>query len=1146
MSGVGSFFASIDPGPAIKSVGQTIESGVREIGKGAEGLGREVGKVGQAAIDDPIGTTLKVAAIATQQYWALPLISAGTVIANGGSIEQAAISAGISAAAMAVSAGISQGLDTAFANELTSSIGDASLTASNTLADGTIQHVFSDGSTILQGLDGAITTTAATVAPSIASQLPAGVLQSINTAMANAGGSAAMTALQGGDLSEILMSGVSSGAGSFAGTQTNAQLKNLGINDKVAQVLGKTTGAAAKGAVLGQDANQIFNTALVNNIVQTSLSEAGRSLKNTEVAKGLTKNLNEAIQPFKDSVNNTKQSFLDQAKKLTDLQVETDSKAKSLIEQSDTIKAEAQTYAGDTLKSAEINATKAYDTAVSSFNEYKTESDKFNAVVKKYEEAKAANNVELANQYADEANALIPAVNAATEKYNADYNVYDVAKTDFETKNETYLGYVKKLTDLNDEYVAAYKSVDDQLAIVKENADGFNASVEEMQNTLNTTAKNVEDAYTKASDYSPIAKSTFEKLYGESGDLTRAENLSEQVNLLQPDSQRMYEFSTNFGLRPEDALEFAPDVSKMSLVAAQTFYDSLAQNPDATSAFNTANKINSLSDAEQDSFYNAKLKGLDTTQALDVASNFAGRSKEQQDIYIDTIKSGLGSDLASIFSAAQGLTGSGTQLQDINDVNLAKLKTEEAKNAYKYYTYGGIDNAQALEMAKGQDDAILAQGTGTQGAGTSGSYLPPSTGNINISGTPVYADINASGFDVSKLPPGYSLATSSQAQDPTSGAFYDEKLNAWVLPSPQSFLPDSEADIPPDYNLVAPSGTKGNQGAVTGQGNNYVPGKPAVEVDYYQDLIDKLFTSPGSKAKTIATKTAPVGGGGGGGGGTTPGGIGPGGEGPGTPGPGTPGPGTPGPGTPGPGTPGPGGTGTGGTGGTGTGGFGIGGIGGGGFTIPGGMYGMYGLTGQDQTGGIKNLTAGLTERMDYNLSGLPSDQDMVNPMYNAPQIIPQMATGGSTYDPFSTTDTAGKSAISGALTPSLTKAQINYILTGLPDYLQGRAAGGHIEGHNPEFYSEGGLNSLENRYVKGAGDGTSDDVPAMLANGEFVIPADVVSKLGNGSNDAGANVLDEFLQVIREHAQRHNPKELPPDSKGALAYLEEAQQRAEA
>jgi hypothetical protein len=68
----------------------------------------------------------------------------------------------------------------------------------------------------------------------------------------------------------------------------------------------------------------------------------------------------------------------------------------------------------------------------------------------------------------------------------------------------------------------------------------------------------------------------------------------------------------------------------------------------------------------------------------------------------------------------------------------------------------------------------------------------------------------------------------------------------------------------------------------------------------------------------------------------------------------------------------------------------------------------------------------------------------------------------------------------------------------------------------------------------------------MLANGEFVIPADVVSKLGNGSNDAGANVLDEFLSTIREHAQKHNPKELPPDSKGPLAYLAEANKKARA
>jgi hypothetical protein len=98
------------------------------------------------------------------------------------------------------------------------------------------------------------------------------------------------------------------------------------------------------------------------------------------------------------------------------------------------------------------------------------------------------------------------------------------------------------------------------------------------------------------------------------------------------------------------------------------------------------------------------------------------------------------------------------------------------------------------------------------------------------------------------------------------------------------------------------------------------------------------------------------------------------------------------------------------------------------------------------------------------------------------------------------------------------------------------AAEGGLMGHNPEFYSEGGA-SLANRYVKGAGDGTSDSIPAMLASGEFVIPADVVSSLGNGDNDAGAQVLDKFMLTIRKHKRNADPKGLPPDSRGALEYL---------
>jgi hypothetical protein len=74
------------------------------------------------------------------------------------------------------------------------------------------------------------------------------------------------------------------------------------------------------------------------------------------------------------------------------------------------------------------------------------------------------------------------------------------------------------------------------------------------------------------------------------------------------------------------------------------------------------------------------------------------------------------------------------------------------------------------------------------------------------------------------------------------------------------------------------------------------------------------------------------------------------------------------------------------------------------------------------------------------------------------------------------------------------------------------ADGGSIGG-----YSDGG------RMLKGPGDGMSDSIPAMigkrqparLADGEFVVPADVVSHLGNGSTDAGAKKLYSMMDKIR-------------------------------
>jgi hypothetical protein len=132
--------------------------------------------------------------------------------------------------------------------------------------------------------------------------------------------------------------------------------------------------------------------------------------------------------------------------------------------------------------------------------------------------------------------------------------------------------------------------------------------------------------------------------------------------------------------------------------------------------------------------------------------------------------------------------------------------------------------------------------------------------------------------------------------------------------------------------------------------------------------------------------------------------------------------------------------------------------------------------------------------------------------------------------------------------PGILRGNTDYTLPGYPFgqlYRLGMAEGGSTNTeHNPEFFSEGGLNTLDNTYVNGKGDGTSDSIPAMLANGEFVIPADVVSSLGNGSNDSGAKVLDEFLKTIRTHKRNANPKKLPPDSKGALGYLLEAKKQA--
>jgi len=87
---------------------------------------------------------------------------------------------------------------------------------------------------------------------------------------------------------------------------------------------------------------------------------------------------------------------------------------------------------------------------------------------------------------------------------------------------------------------------------------------------------------------------------------------------------------------------------------------------------------------------------------------------------------------------------------------------------------------------------------------------------------------------------------------------------------------------------------------------------------------------------------------------------------------------------------------------------------------------------------------------------------------------------------------------------------------GMGGYGMGHAAGGSIS-HLGD-YSDGG------RLLRGPGDGVSDSIPAMigkkqparLADGEFVVPARIVSELGNGSTEAGARKLYAMMDRIQK------------------------------
>jgi hypothetical protein len=109
------------------------------------------------------------------------------------------------------------------------------------------------------------------------------------------------------------------------------------------------------------------------------------------------------------------------------------------------------------------------------------------------------------------------------------------------------------------------------------------------------------------------------------------------------------------------------------------------------------------------------------------------------------------------------------------------------------------------------------------------------------------------------------------------------------------------------------------------------------------------------------------------------------------------------------------------------------------------------------------------------------------------------------------------------------------------------AAGGGMMG----YAMGGGLGSLGSysdggRLLKGPGDGVSDSIPATigrkqqparLADGEFVIPARIVSELGNGSTDAGAKKLYAMMDRVQRARGKTTGKNKVAANSRADKYL---------
>jgi len=188
--------------------------------------------------------------------------------------------------------------------------------------------------------------------------------------------------------------------------------------------------------------------------------------------------------------------------------------------------------------------------------------------------------------------------------------------------------------------------------------------------------------------------------------------------------------------------------------------------------------------------------------------------------------------------------------------------------------------------------------------------------------------------------------------------------------------------------------------------------------------------------------------------------------------------------------------------------------------------------------GIASLATGLYGAMGGNKPSTPPGwRGIINPnaltatrtQLEQPKYVPYSGEAMMGRKRFSDTTYGPTPTINPAITPIVAPAVPETAAPPPPPLEQGNSGFDGSAG-----MAAGGLMGLAHggRYLKGATDGMADKLDtdidgkqaAKLSHGEFVIPADIVSHLGNGNSDAGANVLYRMMDRVRK-ARTGNPKQ---------------------